>query len=344
VRLAQNPIITPAMVPPSRDDLEVVGVFNPAAARIGDEIVLVLRVAEAARAIADDELAAPIFDPAAGQVTIRRFRRAEIEPQDDSRVIRVGGEVFLTSISHLRLARSRNGVDFAIAPRPLLVAADRLESFGIEDARLTAIDGQLVLNYTAVSPHGIATALAVGPDLDHLERRGVVFAPPNRDVTIFPERLDGRYLALHRPMPESIGRPAIWLASSPDLIHWGDHRLVATARPGAWDDLKVGGGAPPVRVAGGWLAIYHGVRSDPLTYSLGALLLDAADPSLVLGRSRRPILAPEAPYERDGFFGNVVFTCGLVAEGDALRIYYGAADGVTAAADIPLADILEGLV
>jgi len=114
-----------------------------------------------------------------------------------------------------------------------------------------------------------------------------------------------------------------------------------------WDDLKIGGGAPPVKVRGrgrdGWLAIYHGVRANPLTYALGALLLDSDDPGRVLGRSRTPVLAPEAPYELNGFFGNVVFSCGLVEHAGALRIYYGAADGVTAMADVSIEEILEDL-
>jgi predicted GH43/DUF377 family glycosyl hydrolase len=93
----------------------------------------------------------------------------------------------------------------------------------------------------------------------------------------------------------------------------------------------------------GWLALYHGVTRSPMTYSLGALLLDAEDPSRVLGRSKEPVLAPEAPYEREGFFGGVVFTCGAVADGDVVRVYYGAADGVTAVADLSLAEILAGL-
>ena len=80
-----------------------------------------------------------------------------------------------------------------------------------------------------------------------------------------------------------------------------------------------------------------------MTYSLGALLLDATDPSRVLARSREPVLKPDAPYEREGFFGGVVFSCGALAEGDLVRVYYGAADGVTAVADLSLAEILDGL-
>src|SRR5207248_4713001 len=121
--------------------------------------------------------------------------------------------------------------------------------------------------------------------------------------------------ALHRPMPSEVGEPAIWVASSPDLVSWGGHRLVASVREGSWDSVKIGGGAVPFRVQSngrnGWLAVYHGVNGSPASYSLGALLLDAGDPATVIGRSREPILAPEAPYQREGFFGGVVFTCGL---------------------------------
>ena len=131
------------------------------------------------------------------------------------------------------------------------------------------------------------------------------------------------------------------------MISWGDHQLVATARSGSWDDFKIGGGAVPFRVRSngvdGWLAVYHGVTQSSGAYSLGALLLDANDPARVIARSRDPILAPEATYERSGFYGGVVFTCGLLAEDDRVRIYYGAADGVTAVADLSLAWILSGL-
>ena len=148
-------------------------------------------------------------------------------------------------------------------------------------------------------------------------------------------------------MPEGIGEHAIWCASSPDLVAWGDHRYVAGARAGAWDDAKIGGGAVPFRVRVGnrdaWLAVYHGVRTTPLQYALGALLLDGDDPSRVIARSREPVLAPEAPYERHGFFDGVVFTCGLLVEGDRVRVYYGAADGVTAVADLSLDTIIAGL-
>lgn len=347
-RYAGNPILVPSQIEPSRPDFEVVGVFNPAAIRVGDETVLLLRVAEAPLSVAADHVASPIYDPTSNSVQLRTWRR-DTPGLDlsDSRLIQVGRETFLTSISHFRRARSRDGFHFEVEPQPAFAAAHALEAFGVEDARITRIGDTYWVNYTAVSSAGIATGLASSRDLRSFERHGIIFSPPNRDVTIFPEQIRGRYWALHRPMPEDIGRPAIWLASSPDLRCWGEHQLVASARPGMWDDLKVGGGAVPFRVQiqgrPAWLAIYHGVTASPLTYSLGALLLDGEEPGRVLGRSREPILFPEAPYELKGFFANVAFTCGLIDDADRVRIYYGASDGVTCVADVSLQSILAGL-
>lgn len=336
------------MIPPSRPELEVAGVFNPAVIRHGGEVLLLLRVAEAARPASDREVTAPVYSASTGRLEVKRWRRdAEGVETSDPRTVTVDGRTWLTSVSHLRVARSTDGIRFDVEPAPALSPGTAYESFGIEDPRITLLDGTYWINYTAVSQHGISTALASTTDFRTFQRHGIIFPPPNRDVTIFPERIGGHYTALHRPMPEGIGQPAIWIASSSDLHSWGDHRIVASARGGRWDDAKVGGGAVPFRVRAGdddaWLAIYHGVTSSPLTYSLGALLLDARDPARVIARSREPILSPEAPYEREGFFGGVVFTCGVLVESDLVRIYYGAADGVTAVADLSLDEILAGL-
>jgi predicted GH43/DUF377 family glycosyl hydrolase len=270
-----------------------------------------------------------------------------VEAGKDSRVFEIDGAVYLTSISHLRIARSTDGVRFVVDPLPTLTAGNALEAFGVEDPRITRLDGAWWVTYTSVSSAGIATGLLHSTDLRSFERRGIIFAPPNRDVAIFPERIDGRAVALHRPMTHGLGRPSMWLASSSDMQSWGEHRLVAGPRAGGWDDEKIGAGAVPFRVVRdgtpAWLAIYHGVRSTPTTYALGALLLDYERPHVVLARSTRPFLSPEAPYETAGFFGSVVFTCGALLRGGMVRIYSGAADGVTCLADVPLAMILEGL-
>jgi beta-1,2-mannobiose phosphorylase / 1,2-beta-oligomannan phosphorylase len=349
MRHPQNPILTPASVEPSSLELEVVGVFNAGVATVDGEVVLLLRVAEAPRDVPKAEIAAPIFDAGTGRIVVKRFSRAElgVDAGADSRVFSADGSLYLTSISHLRTARSKDGVHFVVDRVPSVTAGTALESFGVEDPRITRLDDAWWVTYTAVSPAGIATGLLRSTDLRTFERRGIVFPPPNRDVAIFPERIGGRAVALHRPMPHGLGSPSIWIASSANMQDWGAHRLVAGPRAGAWDDEKIGAGAVPFRVVvngrPAWLAIYHGVSRSPTTYALGALLLDMERPDVVLARSPRPFLSPEAPYEREGFFGRVVFTCGAIPSGDVVRIYYGAADGVTCLADVPLRAILDGL-
>lgn len=328
--------------------MEVVGVFNAGATRFEGDTVLLLRVSEAPPKLAPGVISAPIYNADTRRIEIKRWMEdTKGLDTSDPRLVIAEGSTWLTSMSHLRVARAPDGIHFEVEGAPALSPSNQYEAFGIEDPRITLLDGTYWINYTAVSQHGIATALASTKDFRTFERHGVIFPPPNRDVTIFPEKIGGRYVALHRPMPESRGQASIWVASSSDLISWGNHRLVATARPGSWDDAKIGGGAVPFRVHAGnrdaWLAVYHGVTGSPPAYSLGALLLDLHDPGKVLARSREPILKPEAPYEREGFFGDVVFTCGLLAEGDLVRIYYGAADAVIAVADLSLAEILAGL-
>lgn len=336
------------MISASRPDLTVVGVFNPAATRHNDEVVLLLRVAEAPMDVREGQVAAPVFNATTGELEIKSWEKsAPGVDVSDPRLIVADGQTWLTSISHLRTARSRDGIHFEVEPTAALTASTRYDAFGVEDPRITLIDGTYWINYTAVSARGIATALASTTDFKSFTRHGIIFPPNNRDVTIFPEKVGGKFVAHHRPMPSMIGDVAIWSASSHDMLAWGEHAHVASAREGMWDDSKIGGGAVPFRVTwngtDAWLAVYHGVTRSAGAYSLGALLLALDDPSRVLARSRLPILAPETSYEREGFYGGVVFTCGLIAEGDRVRVYYGAADGVTAVADLSLQQILLGL-
>jgi predicted GH43/DUF377 family glycosyl hydrolase len=371
-RLATNPVIRPEDVQPSRPGMEVLCAFNAGAIRVDDEIVLMLRVAERPLAgtmppdamVLDLQAPVPTTAPAsaadspAGFVAfsqldltttppgiVTRYLRCDLPGLDlsDPRSIRYSGQTFLTSISHLRLARSQDGVTFTVDAQPALAPANLHEEFGCEDPRLTRIGDTFYVAYTAVSRYGIGTALARSPDLLHFERLGVAFYPENRDVALFPEQINGQYVALHRPQPRHIGPPTMWLAFSPDLRHWGDHRFLLAPRPGMWDSKRIGGGAVPFRVHEGWLELYHGV-DEADRYCLGAVLLDADQPDRVLARSPQPFLEPEAPFEREGLLGNVVFTCGAVPLDDGrVRVYYGAADSVTGAADLDVRALLATL-
>ncbi|GMU23107.1 MAG: hypothetical protein AMXMBFR13_31900 [Phycisphaerae bacterium] len=345
-RYPENPLIRPADVQPSRPDFQVVCVFNAGVTRVGDEIILLLRVAERPP-VAPDEAVAPILDPddVSRGIHLMKIKRDDPDfAQSDPRAFGYKGRPYLTSISHLRIARSRDGRNFAVDERPAMCPQRREEEFGIEDPRITRIKDEWFINYSAISRYGISTSLATTYDFNRFERHGVIFCPENRDVTIFPEQVNGRYVAFHRPVPRMIGDPDIWLASSPDLLHWGEHRYVCGARRGMWDGWRIGGGAVPFKTPRGWLEIYHGADQSQ-RYALGVLLTELDAPHKVIARSKQPILAPEAQYEKEGFFGNVVFTCGALAEPDGrVIIYYGAADECIAAAETSVDDLLATVI
>jgi predicted GH43/DUF377 family glycosyl hydrolase len=253
---------------------------------------------------------------------------------------------FLTQVSHLRCARSRDGLHFTVDDEPAIAPSTHLEEYGCEDARATLIDGAWHISYVAVSRVGITPSLAVTRDFRKFEKRGALLAPDNKDVVLFPFRNGGQYTAFVRPMPSSFGHVlGVWLRYPDAKRPWGGLQPLVLPREDCWDERQTGAGTVPIRCRAGWLEIYHGVDADH-TYALGAVLLDGDDPRVVLGRSTEPILRPEAPYERTGLLSNVVFTCGHVPldeHGDRIRVFYGAADSVIAAADFSVEEIVASL-
>jgi beta-1,2-mannobiose phosphorylase / 1,2-beta-oligomannan phosphorylase len=347
-RCGKNPLITPADVTPSRSDLKVDCVFNAAVTKYKNEIILILRVAESPKDTADDIVKIPHLEEVNGKFNLVIKELDKNDPKydfSDSRTIASKNnpyQIYLTSISHMRLARSTDGVNFTIDAKPFLFPNTKYEAFGIEDPRVTKFGNKYYINYSAVSPLGITTALAVTEDFIKVERKGIIFEPDNRDVCLFPEKVNGKYLAIHRPAQRYIGMPEMWLAKSDNLIYWGDHEHFLGSSSDKWDCLKIGGGAPVIKTEKGWLNIYHGV-DETQRYCLGAILLDLNDPMKVIAKSKTPLLQPETEYELYGFYGNVIFTCGALLEGDLLRIYYGASDEVIGLAEITLADLWDHL-
>jgi len=342
-RSPDNPIIGPKDVKPSRGEFEVIGVFNAGAIRFEDEVILLLRVAERPISTHPEVVLAGVYDVAQGDIVLKEFSKDEPENDfSDPRLIIRPTETHLTSISHLRLARSTDGINFEIEDTPAIGPTNDLESFGIEDPRISRIDGTYYISYVAVSPFGVTSCLASTKDFKSFERHGVIFCPENKDVVLFPERIDGKYYALHRPVSPLFKRRDIWIAESPDLLCWGNHRFLCGPRGGCWDEMKIGASAVPFKIEQGWLEIYHGVDQES-RYCLGAVLLDAKQPWKVIARADKPILEPQTDYEIEGFFGNVVFTCGLLYEDDKLKIYYGVADTAICYAELSLEECLKAL-
>lgn len=257
-----------------------------------------------------------------------------------------------TGLSHLCAARSPNGLDgWVIDPEPTFLPDPEShpeELWGIEDPRITYLEelGKYAVAYTAFGKAGPAVALALTADFRSFERYGVIMQPDDKDAAVMPRRIDGRFALLHRPMTDSGAH--VWISFSPDLRHWGGHRIALPARRGGWWDAnKVGLSPPLIETPRGWLMIYHGVRrtASGSIYRVGLALMALDRPEHCLLRGDAWVFGPEAPYECMGDVPNVTFPCGstLADDGDTIHLYYGAADTTVAVATGSLRQVLDWL-
>lgn len=255
-------------------------------------------------------------------------------------------------LSHLSVARSVHGVsDWQIDPLPtLLPEPDKFpeELWGIEDPRITFVPelNKYAVVYTAYTRDGPGVALAFTEDFRSFERYGVIMPPENKDAALLPHRIGGNWALIHRPV--SAPRAHMWISYSPDLRHWGSHKLMLEARRGSWWDAnKIGLSPPPIETPEGWLVIYHGVKQTAAgcIYRLGLALFDLYMPERCIKRANEWVFGPEELYEQHGDVGNVVFPCGytIAPDGDTLNLYYGAADTSIALATASVAELLDWL-
>ncbi|HIJ64590.1 MAG TPA: glycosidase [Candidatus Hydrogenedentes bacterium] len=249
--------------------------------------------------------------------------------------------------SFFALAKSRDGFRFDVEEKPVLLPArdgvwGRYESQGIEDPRATCIDGTYYIMYTATGDYGHRIALAKTDDFHAFERVALISEPGNKDGVLFPEKINGQYVRLDRPI--GLGTGSIWISYSNDLYSWGDSKVLISPRSGYWDSYRIGASAPPIRTKEGWLEIYHGVKmtSAGPVYRAGTVLLDLEAPSKVVARCSVPLLSPREDYERVGDVGNVVFACGAIVEPTGeVKMYYGAADTCVCVATAPLQEVVD---
>jgi predicted GH43/DUF377 family glycosyl hydrolase len=340
-RLSENPLLCPEDLPPTREDLEVLCTLNPAAVRFGEEVLLLVRVGE--RPIPEEGYVSYVwYDAESSEVRVDRIARDDPDlDTSDPRLYIYKGRTLLTSMSHLRIARSDDGRNFRFEDAPAIFPATAYEAYGCEDARITFIDGRYWVSYTAVSRHGVTEALASTTDFATWTRHGLVFPPYQKDVAIFPERVRDLYVCRHRPFKSAFNLAAIWTAYSPDLFSWGRHEVTLEPTLGTWESDRVGGGAPPIKTDEGWLEIYHAADANG-RYALGAMLSDLQHPHILLSRSREPVFVPEAAYELSGVYGNCVFSNGLLTEDDGtLTVHYGAGDSVCAAAVTSIEEMVD---
>lgn len=276
---------------------------------------------------------------------------------------------------YLNLATSTDGVNFKRYEKNPVLVPD-LNSFDggcVEDPRIVKFGELFYITYAYRTfppgkywlqqgydhgwpinnlPKGLQenktnTGLAISKDLKTFQKLGRITKHDldNRDVILFPEKINGKYVMLHRAV-EWVGEkygtdvPSIWLAYSDDLMSWKDDHLLIKPKF-AWEDKKIGGSTPPLKTKDGWLVIYHGVSTRDDQYRVGALLLDLNDPRKVIGRLENYILEPEELYETEGFYTGCVFPTGNVIVNEMLYVYYGAADKFVAVATCKLAELLK---
>jgi len=343
-RFLQNPILTTSDIQPSQPDLVVACVLNPGVFQFEGKTWLLLRVAE--RPVQKEGMVSFPILQADGSMQILEFDKNDpLLNLSDARMVGYKDKIYLSTISHLRLVCSDDGIHF-YEPTDFptkIFGQGVLETFGIEDSRVSFFEGQYHLTYTQVSENGVGVGLMRTRDWRTFTREGMIIPPHNKDCALFEEKIGGKYYCLHRPSGIALGGNFIWVASSPDLVHWGEHHCILRTREGAWDSARVGAGAAPIRTKEGWLEIYHGADHNH-RYSLGAVLLDLENPNIVLARSLEPLVEPVADYERTGFFGNVVFTNGHLVKGDEITMYYGASDEVICGATLSIERILSSML
>ena len=347
-RLSDSLLLQPRDIQPTQSGLEVIGVFNPAVARVDDDLIMLARIAERPNEDRVGWTALPRWTDDR-QTAIDWVRDHDLR-KTDARVVTIkhGGDLRLTSVSHFQIFRQSPG-DQTWELIGAVVPEGAWEEYGIEDPRITKIEQTYWITYVTVSRSGAATALMSSTDLVNFKRHGIIFASENKDVVLFPQRIAGDYLALHRPNPSShFSPPQIWIARSPDLIHWGRHEpIVRGDQP--WEGDRVGSGTPPLLIDEGWLALYHGSERSNIAgtvgrYAAGAILLDRDDPNHMIARSNKPIMVPTTDYEKNGFVPNVVFPTAMLDVDDEWHVYYGAADTSVAMTRFSKRSVLDSLV
>jgi len=273
------------------------------------------------------------------------FNGAVVKKGDEYyHLMRVEGQ---QGYSVFALARSKDGLHFTVEGKPVMIPAlkgpfARYETRGIEDPRITELEGIYYVMYTAYSKYGTRIVLAKTEDFYHYERIALVSGPGNKDGILFPEKINSEYVRLDRPIGKGVG--SMWVSYSKNLVDWGKSELLMTPRPGLWDSFRIGASVPPIKTEHGWLEIYHGVKKTVagLIYRIGTVLTDLEQPHKVIARCSEPVLSPREDYERIGDVGNVTFACGAVVENSGeIKVYYGAADTCICVATTNFNELIE---
>jgi len=348
-------LLSPKQVKPSFRNWTVKGVLNPGGIRLASKkILLMARVAEEAPMHKGKSMHCPVIaSKTKYKARMERISPEAIRRKEGNTLFLKNGTCRLTTVSHLRkIVLDKSGFETEkISQKPDFTGTETLGRYGVEDARITRLGKEYAMTFASISHNeGVSTELALSKDLRKWKRQGIIFREQNKDVVIFPEKINGKFVALHRPEGNFVfSKPSIWISYSKDLIYWGKEKSIVQPRKG-WEEERIGGGTVPIKTKEGWLEIYHGVRKSgkKRVYSAGALLLGLKNPEKIIARSpaKKPLFAPEKGFERKGFVNNVVFPTAAILDLNKkdLLVYYGAADSRIAVKKMALKDILNSMV
>lgn len=256
--------------------------------------------------------------------------------------------------TNIGIAFSDDGIKWEVSPKICFELND-VEISRAYDPRLTVIDGRCYMCFAVDTKHGIRGGIAVTDDFDKFDILNMT-VPDNRNMVLFPEKINGNFIRLERPFP-LYGRSEenfdIWISESPDCKYWGNNKLLLGAENVPFSNGKIGPAAPPVKTEKGWLTTFHAVKvvKDEFyawhsnwnkIYYAGIMLLNLDDPTKIIGMSSSPLLTPQESYEKQGFRGEVIFPGGMILEDSGeVKIYYGAADTVECLASAHVNDLLK---
>ncbi len=344
-------LLRPEDFKPSSKHFEVIGVFNPGATRLKNgKIVLYVRIAERLKNWSKGKYvyAARSSGEKRYNIVIDRFKKSFVNHFDKGGFHFNDNTVRLKFISHFRrvfLNKDGFGIE-KIEQKPFFFGTKRDGELGVEDPRITKIGNMYVMTYVALSRYNsISSSYAISKDGLHWHRRGIIFRHQNKDIVLFPEKINGKYVAFNRPEGNfNFSAPHMWISYSKDLEHWGDDRSILLSH-NSWDSARVGAGCPPIKTKHGWLELYHGVHPK-YGYGVGAALFDLKEPHKLVARGPcgEPLLVAKQPYELNGWMKKVVFPTGIVEEkDDKILLYCGGADSVVSVKEIKISEILKHL-
>ena len=337
----------------------VMGVLNPAAVRLPNKkIMLYARVAEMPKGHLGTKFNCPVIvsdkhiKDKGYKLSSMEINRTNIVAEEENVIYLKDETCRLKTSSHFRrIILDKTGFEVEkIDELPSFTGTHKEGQFGVEDPSIVKIGSKYYMTYVSVSLHeGVCTSLAVSKDLKRWKRNGIIFREQNKDVSLFPEKIKGHFVALHRPEGFfEFSRPSIWISHSRNTKYWGKEKSIMQPRANSWETERVGAGTTPLKIKEGWLEIYHGVKKDKKgnnIYSAGAVLFDKKNPAKIIARSPKTqaLFSPKKIYERKGFINNVVFPSEAILDlnGKDLLVFSGAGDSVTTVKKVAIKDIIS---